>query len=145
MNRGSLRNNHRGLTYLEVMIATLLIVVTLVPALDALSSGMLGSQLHGEQVSNHSRLIDKMEQTLATPFAELQTQADAVADPNTLIAAPFSDAAGTDFRRRVYLARYDGDNADGDNNVFTGTEADLLWVKVEVDGTALSLETLIHE
>ena len=143
--RRAVCNSQSGLSYVEVLISTVLIVIALVPALDALSSGILGSRLHSEQVSNQSRLIAKMEQTLATPFAELLAQADAIADPNTLIPAPYSDAAGSDFRRLVYLVRYDGDNADADNNVFTGTEADLLWVKVTVADTPLSVETLIHE
>jgi hypothetical protein len=145
VNLKSSGSQSRGLTYLEVMISTVLIVITLVPALDALSSGILGSRLHREQVSNQSRLTEKMEQTLATPFAELLTQADAIADPNILIPAPYSDASGTDFRRLVYIAHYDGDNADADNDVFTGTEAGLLWVKVVVEGTPLSVETLVHE
>ena len=138
-------NRQSGLTYIEVVISTLLIVIALAPALDALSSGILGGRLHTEQIANQSRLVAKMEQTLAIPYSELRAQADAVADPNAAIPAPYSDAAGSTFRRLVYIARYDGDNADGDNNVFTGVDADLLWIKVSLPGTPLVVETLLHE
>ncbi len=45
-------------------------------------------------------------------------------------------------RRLVFISRYDGDNADTDDNPFTGTEADLLWLRVEIEGTASALQAL---
>ena len=42
----------------------------------------------------------------------------------------------------VYLSLYDGDNADADDDPFTGTDADLLWIRVEIDGSVLSLQTV---
>ena len=90
-------------------------------------------------------MISKLEQTLALPFSELLTQADLVADPKVLIPAPFSDPAGTESRRLVFLARYDGDNDDGDKDPFTGTDAGLLWVRVTIENSPRSLETVIVE
>ena len=135
----------RGLSYLEVLISTLIITLALVPALDALYSGVQGAALLQQQVTAQSRLTAKMEQTLAQNFSELQAEADAIGYPNTAAPEPWSDAAGSAQRRLVYLARYDGDNADGDNNAFTGTDAGLLWIKVTIGGTPLALETLIHD
>jgi len=86
-----------------------------------------------------------MEETLALPFAELAQQADLVADPKVLIPPPYSDPAGTEFRRLVFLARYDGDNADGDKDPFTGIDAGLLWVRVTIEGSPRALETVIVE
>ena len=130
---------------MELLIATLLITIMLVPALEAMQSGIQGSGIHTQLAQNQYRMISKMEQTLALPFTELLEQADLVADPTVLIPAPYSDNAGTASRRLVYLARYDGDNADGNDNPFNGTDAGLLWVRVTIENSQRSLETVIVE
>ena len=56
---------------MELLIATLLIVIMLVPALDAMQSGIQGSGIHTELAQNQYRMISKMEETLALPFAQL--------------------------------------------------------------------------
>jgi type II secretory pathway pseudopilin PulG len=134
-----------GFSYMELLIATLLITIMLVPALEAMQSGIQGSGIHTQLAQNQYRMISKMEQTLALPFSELLEQADLVADPTVLIPAPYSDAAGTEFRRLVFLARYDGDDADGDKDPFTGTDASLLWVRVTIENSSRPLETVIVE
>lgn len=134
-----------GLTYLEVLISTVLILIVLVPALESIISGIQGSDLHTIQVQNQNRLLGKMEQTLAIPYADLLSEADAVASSSILIPEPYSDAAGTESRRLVYLSRYDGDNADTDSAPFTGTDEGLLWLMVTIEDSTQSLETLIHE
>ena len=90
-------------------------------------------------------MISKMEETLALPFSELLTEADLVADPTVLIPAPYSDVAGTESRRLVFLARYDGDNVDADDDPFTGTDAGLLWLRVTIEDNPRALETVIVE
>ena len=130
---------------MELLIATLLIVIMLVPALDAMQSGIQGSGIHTELAQNQYRMISKMEETLALPFAQLLEQADLVADPTVLIPAPFSDPAGTESRRLVFLARYDGDNVDGNDNPFNGTDEGLLWVRITIENSPRALETVIVE
>jgi len=139
------KQRQAGFSYMELLIATLLIVILLVPALDAMQSGVQGSGIHTELARNQYRMISKMEQTLALPFGQLLKQANLVADPTVLIPAPFSDPAGTESRRLVFLARYDGDDADGDNDPFTGTDEGLLWVRVTIEDGPRSLETVIVE
>jgi len=134
-----------GFSYMELLIATLLITIMLVPALEAMQSGIQGSGIHTQLAQNQYRMISKMEQTLALPFTELLAQADLVANPTVLIPAPYSDNAGTEFRRLVFLARYDGDNADGNDNPFDGTDAGLLWLRVTIENSPRSLETVIVE
>ena len=134
-----------GFSYMEVLIATLLIVIMLVPALDAMQSGIQRSGIHTQLAQNQYRMISRMEQTLALPFNELLMQADLVADPTVLIPPPYSDTAGTESRRLVYLARYDGDDADADGNPFTGTDAGLLWLRVTIENNPRALETVIVE
>lgn len=130
---------------MELLVATLLIAIMLVPALEAMQSGIQGSAIHTALARNQYRMVSRMEQTLALPFVELLQQADLVADPTVLIPAPYSDSAGTESRRLVYLARFDGDNADADNNPFTGTDSGLLWVRVTIEDSPRALQTLIFE
>ena len=134
-----------GFSYMELLIATLLIAVMLVPALKAMQSGIQGSAIHTQLAQNQYRMISKMEETLALPYNKLLEQADLVADSKVLIPEPYSDTAGTEFRRLVYLARYDGDNTDADDNPFTGTDTGLLWVRVTIENSPRALETVIIE
>lgn len=135
------RRHSEGFSYLEVMISVLLIATVLVPASDLLSSALQGSQIHEERSAAHYRLVAKMEEVLARPLPELRQQADSAGSPNVVIDA-YSDSAGTYQRRLVYLSRYDADNADGDDDGFTGTEPDLFWLKVVVEGGNMRTITL---
>ena len=130
---------------MELLVATLLIAIMLVPALDAMQSGIQGSAIHTQLAQNQYRMISKMEETLALSYSKLLEQADLVADSKVLIPPPFSDAAGTESRRLVFLARYDGDDADGDKDPFTGSDDGLLWVRVTIEDNPRALETVIVE
>ncbi|MCU7931417.1 MAG: hypothetical protein KZQ90_11500 [Candidatus Thiodiazotropha sp. (ex Codakia rugifera)] len=130
-----------GFSYTEVLVAVFLIAISLVPVLNALQSGIRGSEIHTTEAAHRNRLTSRMEEILARPFIELEQEADAVAGPATIVDT-YSDASGTDGRCLVYLSRYDGDNADSDNNPFTDTDDGLLWVKVEIDGTHNAIESL---
>lgn len=134
----------RGFSYVEVLVATFIMAIALVPAIEALQGGIQATAIHGERAEIHYRLTGKMEEMLARPFAELGQQADAV-DGNTAIVEVFSDSVGTDLRRLVYLARLDGDNADADNNPFTGADDGLIWLQVRLEGTDDSLETVVRD
>jgi len=140
------RNRHgmTGLTYVEVLIATVLMVVALVPAIDALRPAIQGSGIHQSETALHFHLTAGLEDVLARPFAELDAEAQALGDP-TVSSALFSDTAGSADRRLVFLSRYDADNADGDSDQFTGTDEGLVWVRVEVETTLHALETLVSE
>lgn len=136
----SARRAARGFSYIEILIATVLIAVALPPAMDALGSGLLGAAVHEQRSVAHYDLSGKMEDVLAQPFDDLASAALAAGGAG--VASSYSDAAGTPSRRLVYLSLYDGDNADADNNPFTGTDPDLLWVRIAIEGSADALETL---
>jgi len=131
-----------GLTYVEVLIATVLMVVALVPAIDALRPAIQGSGIHQSETVLHYHLTATLEDVLAAPFDSLDADAQALGDP-TVSSALFSDTAGSADRRLVFLSRYDADNADGDNDQFTGTDEGLIWVRVVVETTSHALETLV--
>ena len=142
------RHTHQhqaGLSYIEVIVATVLISISLVPAMQALNDGVLTSHLHTEIAIDHYRLVSKMEQTLALPYAQLLEQADALVPPAEIIPPPYSDPAGTAARRLVMLKRYDADNADSDDDPFSGTDDGLLWVQVNIENSPNTLETLLRE
>ena len=137
-----------GLSYVEVLVAVTLIVIALVPALDALIPAMAGSGIHETIAEDHYQLSGKLEQVMAEPFGQLNKAAEAAGSP-TVPTTAYSDdvthSSGRQIKRNVYVARYDADNADGDNDPFTGTDDGLLWVRVAIAGTGMSIESLVSE
>jgi type II secretory pathway pseudopilin PulG len=138
------RNRHRmaGLTYVEVLIATALIAITLIPAIEALKPAVQGMSIHEAQIVRHYELAAMLEDVLATPFAELDAEAVIINDP-AVASTTYSDLPAANNRRLVYLSRYDADNADGNGDFFdAGMDAGLLWVRIEIEGTDQAIESL---
>ena len=75
--------------------------------------------------------------TVAEPFAMVAAVAAGPTTPSV-----YSDPSGSTDRRLVFASFYDADNADSDNDPFTGTEPDLLWIRVEMAGTVDVVESL---
>jgi len=136
-----------GFSYVEVLIAVVLIVVALVPALDALIPGVAGSGIHETLAEDHYQLTGRLEQVLVEPFGQLNSAAVAAGSPTTptTYSDVFTYPSGRQITRNVFLSRYDGDNADADDDPFTGTDDGLLWVRVLIAGTGLSIESLVSE
>jgi Tfp pilus assembly protein PilV len=137
-----MRSLQSGLSYVEVLVATLLITVALVPMIEALAPGVQGSALYRQQAESHYALTGKLETVLAEPFADL----DAAATAAGAYTAPtsYSDLAAV-VPHQVFIWRYDADDADADGNVFTGGEDDLLWVQVQSQNGNQALETLLSQ
>jgi len=133
-----------GFSYVEVIVASFLLAITLVPALEALQPGIQGTGIHQRYSENQYQLTAKMEEILAEPFADLQSVAIATGDPDT--STSYTDTVtlsnGRQITRDVFLSTYDGDNVDADNDPFTGMDADLIWIKVMIEGTPHALENL---
>lgn len=130
----------KGFSYVEVMVATVIVVVALIPAIDALTSGLQATEAHVALTEERFHVASRLEEILALPLGALDTEALTIADP--LVATAYSDAPGSVRRRLVYLSRYDGDDADSDGNRFTGGDEGLVWVRVELENTTTSIETL---
>ncbi len=135
--RGRAFRRRAGFSYVEVLVATAFVALALVPALEALEIGITGSGIHETELTRHYRLVAKLEEVLARPFAELEAEEQASGGAPT----SYSDPSGPD-RRLVYLSGYDGDDADGDGDPSTGADPDLLQVRVEIEATSHVLETL---
>ncbi len=132
------RARHRsqaGLSYLEVLIATILIAVSLVPAVEALRGGIFGAGIHQDAATDHYELVAKMEEVLALPYALLDAAAVAAGTEKT--PTSYSDPNGAIRRRLVYLSRYDA-SIPG----FTTFDTGLLWVHVRFESRTGELETL---
>jgi hypothetical protein len=139
--RAAPRQRHQnGLSYVEVLVATVLIALSLAPTLSALNGGLAASSVQESYVTDHYYLMGKVEEVLAQPFGNLDAAASAAGSPSTPTA--YSDPAGSDRRRLVFLSRYDGDNADADDDPFTGVDEGLLWVRIEIEDTSQEFETL---
>ena len=132
-----------GFSYAEVLLAALLLLMALGPALQSLQTGFAGAATHEELLVTSNRLTSRMEEMLAEPFGSLDQAALAAGDETT--PSSYSDPAATPDRLLVYLSRYDADDADSDANPFTGTDEGLIWVRVAIEGTPLSLETLVAQ
>jgi len=129
-----------GLSYIEVIVATLLLAVALVPMMEALAPGVQGSQIHRDRAEINFALAGKLETVLTQPFDDLDAEATAAGDYKT--ATSYSDVAAT-VPHQVFIWRYDVDDADGDGDVFTGGEDDILWLRVATTDGLIDLQTLI--
>ncbi len=124
-----------GLSYIEVLIATILVAVSLVPAVEALRGGIFGAGLHQDAAVDHYQLKAKMEEVLAEPYALLDAAALAAATEKT--PTSYSDPSGSSKRRLVLLSRYDPSTQG-----FTTFDTGVLWVHVRFESQPGELETL---
>jgi prepilin-type N-terminal cleavage/methylation domain-containing protein len=129
-----------GLTLVEVLVAIALLAIVIVPAVRALQTSIVGANVHSDVTGVHYQLTSRMEQLLAEPFANLDAAVVAAGNPTT--PSSYSEAPGTPGRLLVYLGFYDGDNADGDGVPSTGTDPDLIWIRVESEGSPHGIETI---
>ena len=147
MNTACIYNRMAGFSYVEVLIATVLIAITLVPAMEAFLPGTKGVAYTESLVEDRYQLTAKLEDVLASSFSDIDTAATAAGSP--MVASSYSDVVtypdGRQITRNVFLSRYDGDNADANNNPFNGIDAGLIWVRVEINGSNLTIESLISD
>jgi len=142
-SRLRIHGNQQGLTYLEILIAGVLLATALVPALDALRASVSGTSVHESYVTEQHRLATRLEEVLAEPFGQLNDAANVAGGP--VNPTTYSEPVATPGRMLVFIARYDGDNADADGDPFTGTDDGLLWVRTAIEATEYSLESLIAQ
>lgn len=138
------RRSQRGLSYLEVLLATIVLTISLGPLLSAMQSNNQTTRIDAELTRQRNHAISVLEKTLALPLATLLDEA-AIVGAYDVLSDRYSDAAGSEPRAQVFLAAYDANNADGDNNPFTGAEANVLWVNVKIEDTRFELTTLVSQ
>ena len=134
------RHAQAGLTLVEVLVTIVLLAILLVPAISALQTGIMGAEVHADVAASHYRLTSRIEELRVEPFTDLSDAAIAAGSATT--PSSYSDPAGPPGRLLVYLSLYDGDNADADDDPFTGTDPDLLWMQVEIENSVFSLQLI---
>ncbi len=129
----------RGFSYAEVLLSVLLLLILLVPAMEALTAGISGNP--AAMAARQLNLRNKMEEVLSKPFGKLYAETY-LPGGNTLtsISSGFSDAAGASSRRVVVFYRY-----DAASNNLSANDTGLLFVSVfyEADGSVNALNTLV--
>ncbi len=131
------RDRQSGLTLVEVLVSVVLLAIVLVPAIAALQTGIVGTDIHGDIATSQFRVASRLEELIVEPFGDLEAAAGGPTVPSN-----YSEAEGTPGRLVVYLSRYDGDDADNDGDPFTGADAGLLWIRVDIEGSVHSLQTV---
>jgi len=139
----SLRRHQLGLSYIEVLIAVVIIAVCLAPATDALRDGVRSAGAQLAYTKNQQRLKSCFEVVLAKGFATLDTAAQAnlgiPAAPVPAISLDPSCANDPDPLHPdpllMILYRYNG-------SAKTDEDTGLLWIKVAIEGSNLQLDTL---
>ena len=137
------RRQQAGLTYVEILIATLVLLIGLVPALDALRGAVIGTATNETYLREQFRLSGRLEEVLAEPFVDLDDAGMAAGSPTT--PTRYSEPAGTPGRLLVFIARYDGDDADTDGDPFTGGDEGLLWVQAAIENSPYTIESLLSQ
>lgn len=133
--------SQRGFGYVETLVAVVLLAVVLMPALDALSNATRNAPVAAQDDTLWMSVANKLNEVSGSRFDELDAAATTAGGASN--ASTLSDPVNTSPRVLVYLSRYDGDNADGDNDGFTGTDPDLIWVRAAIADTPVSLHTLV--
>lgn len=127
-----------GFSYVEVLLSVVLLVTLLVPALQALTSGIAGNP--AAMAARQVNLRNKIEDVLSKPFGQLYAETYLVGgNTPTSISSNFSDASGTSDRRIVVFYRF-----DAASNALSANDTGLLFISVyyEADGSGNALNTL---
>jgi hypothetical protein len=126
-------------TYVEVVLSVVLLIALLVPALQALQTGISGGATPALAASAPT-LRAKMEEVLAVPFYDLYAQTYLPGGNTTAIDATYSDAPAAVNRRVVVLYRY-----DATARALSAGDTGLLYVSVyyQSEGSASALNTLL--
>lgn len=133
--RSATRRAAIGSAYLEVLVALVLVVMALVPALQALQSAVRGSSIVGEVAARDALLRAKMEEVLAKPFDMVNAETFlSGGNTTTSVSAALSDPSSPD-RRIVILYRTDG-------SAVSNSDTGLVRVRVAWEGGGTALETL---
>ena len=131
----------RGYSYVEILVAAVLIAVALPPALEALGTQVRGVGLGVDEMLREHQVATRMAEVAAKPFGELQLAADLAGNKST--PTLYSDPAGTENRLLVFLWNYDFTDADADGNPFTNPSDHLMWIRVELEGSVVALSTVV--
>lgn len=127
-----------GFSYMEVLIATTLIALALIPALDALRGSIDSTAANETLTTEHYHAQAYLADLAAESFDDLDMAAMVAGSPN--VPSRYSDAPDTPMRRLVFLSRYDFEASPPapDPTASYGT----IWMRVAIEGSAHGFEVL---
>jgi prepilin-type N-terminal cleavage/methylation domain-containing protein len=139
------RRQH-GFSFVEIMVAVLLLAICAVPMGDAIRNGITASSIAAAKARELRCIKNTMETVLAEPYQSLYA---AAAGKDQLAALPLAADASCDAAPRVSIARYERENGAAevwlDGNVNPGDprlESPLLYITVAAKG-GYSFTTLV--
>lgn len=129
----------QGFSYAEVLLSVVLLAVLLVPAMQALQSGIAATPASAAS-PELTGLQAKLEEVLAAPFSKVYGETYLPGANTTTFASPaFSDAAGSPQRRVVVIYRY-----DVTTRLLAVTDTGLAYISVNYEAApAGGLNTLV--
>lgn len=148
-----------GLSYVEVLLSTIILAVAIVPAMESLTAGIQTAAVHENVISSHYSLMSRMQEVKSLNFTELLNAANTAGGYSS--PSSYSDIAGAEPRVLVYLSYYDAFDSDSDGNVFTifdnNTDSDnnpyttpssemplsIMWLSIELENSDAALQTLV--
>ena len=135
------RSIQRGFSYVEVLLSVILLTILLVPALQALNTGIAGSAGVSSFATRQLGLRSKMEEVLSQPFTGLYAETyKSGGNTATSVSTSFSDTSGAASRRVVVFYRF-----DAATNTLSANDTGLLYVSVyyEAEEGVNALNTLV--
>ncbi|MFK8017947.1 MAG: type II secretion system protein [Gammaproteobacteria bacterium] len=127
----------RGVSYTEVLVAIVLISLIALPTAQSIQSALTSARQSIDDANHRFALQSLLETTLVDDFASLSSRAGGSTTPAA--SSALADGETLD----LYIASWDIDNADGDDDPFSGADDEVLWVRVQLRGTRLTLSTLV--
>ena len=83
-----MRARQAGISYVEALLAVVILAIGLVPALDSLQTASTGSAVHEELLVEQQRLVTRMEEVAAEPFISLDEAAEAAGSETVASSSP---------------------------------------------------------
>lgn len=132
-----------GYSYVEVLVAAIILAGALVPASGALRDVLHASTQSRALLALQYEAFGAFEMLQTAPYGQLEAQAQTTG--GTVPSALYSEAATTPNRMLVWVFPHDLDNADGDGDPLTGADAGVVRLRLEMEGTMIAYETLAGE
>jgi type II secretory pathway pseudopilin PulG len=127
--------SNAGYAYLDVLVATAVLMVSLLPALSALQQA--------NNVQNEAAETLRLLQHVSSKMAQVQARGGFQLGLDIAGNTDLSDATGSSDRRTVHIAFFDGDNADGDNDIATGADDELILIRVSLEDGRHMQQTVV--
>lgn len=144
LNIDNAHKTQAGFTYVETLLAVLLLAVCLTPMLRSLTSMVAQETSMAEMRKNSSCVKEAMEKTLSDSYSNLLSNAKSTYSSGvfSMPIMSYSLAPTTDcrYQRNVYILYYAPNSA----NPFPLSDNDILYVRIEQTGTPAKATLVIR-